>query len=292
MPFVETSATRLHYETAGQGRHVCVLVHGNFATARWWRPLLASVPRGFTLIAPTLRGYGESRGTRARSVHELAEDIRELAGALGVRRFHLIGHSLGGAVALQYALTWPETLRGLDLVAPAPGDGLEAMRSRSAMIRWSDPDVPGSRVALAIGMQWSRLLGTYRTSIAHALARMMPSADPATIDFDALLADATAVDDRTLLDTYEALRRWDVRARLPQLSVPVRILGGRRDAIVSLGSLEALARSLPRAQLEVWDDVGHSPQLEKPADFAGWLVRARPTLWRRVLGWLRAIRRR
>ncbi len=127
----------------------------------------------------------------------------------------------------------------------------------------------------------------------------MPSADPAAIDFDALLADATAVDDRTLLDTYEALRRWDVRARLPQLAVPVRILAGRRDAIVSLGSLEALAHALPRAQLEIWVDVGHSPQLERPAEFAGWLARTRPTLrgrlraaWRRVTGWLRAIRRR
>src|SRR5206468_12419473 len=145
--------------------------------------VLGRPPRGFTLYAPTLRGFGETRAEgRARSVHELAEDVRELARALGLGRFHLVGHSLGGAVALQYALSWPETLRGLGLVAPAPGDGLEAMRSRSDLVgrvlAWTDPELPGSRVALAMGMRWSRLLGTYRSSIGQALARMMPSADP------------------------------------------------------------------------------------------------------------------
>jgi pimeloyl-ACP methyl ester carboxylesterase len=293
MPFVETAAMRVHYETAGSGRHVAVLLHGNFATARWWQPTLERAPRGFTLVAPTLRGYGESRGaTRARSVHEHAEDIRELARVLGLRRFHLVGHSLGGAVALQYALSWPETLSGLGLVSPAPGDALEAMRSRGDLIAWTDPELPGMRVALALGMQWSRLLGTYRPAIARALARMMPAADPRAIDFDALLADATAVDDRTLLDVYEALRRWDVRARLPQLTVPVRILAGRRDAIIPLPSLEWLARALPRARLDVWDDVGHSPQLERPAEFTGWLALARPT-WRGRLrsAWARLIAR-
>jgi 3-oxoadipate enol-lactonase len=287
MPYLETSGLRFHYDTAGTGRTKAILLHGNFATARWWQPILERVPRGFTIYAPTLRGFGETRGDgRARSVLELAEDIRELARALSIDRFHLIGHSLGGAVAMQYALSWPETLRGLGLVAPAPGDGLLAMRSRSDFIgrlmAWTDPDLPTSRISLALGMQWSRLLGTYRPSIANALARMMPSADPATVGFDALLADATAVADATLLDMYEALRRWDIRARLPQLRVPTRILAGRRDALVSLASLEALAAALPRAQLDVWDEVGHSPQLEAPEAFTHWLAHARPSWLDRV----------
>lgn len=280
MPYLDTPALRFHYETAGTGRTKAILLHGNFATSRWWQPILERVPRGFTIYAPTLRGFGETRG-RARSVLELAEDIRELARALSIDRFHLVGHSLGGAVALQYALSWPETLRGLGLVAPAPGDGLEAMRSRSdfmgRLMAWTDPDLPTSRLSLAMGMQWSRLLGTYRPSIANALARMMPSADPEAVGFEALLADAAAVADATLLDMYEALRRWDIRARLPQLRVPTRILAGRRDALVSLESLESLAAALPRAQLDVWDEVGHSPQLEAPEAFTLWLARARPS---------------
>jgi pimeloyl-ACP methyl ester carboxylesterase len=288
MPFLDTPALRFHYETAGTGRTIAILLHGNFATARWWRPILDRVPKRLTIYAPTLRGFGETRGEgRARSIFELADDIRELVRSLRIERFHLIGHSLGGAVALQYALSWPETLHGLGLVAPAPGDGLEAMRSRAdfvgRLMAWTDPELPASRMSLAMGMQWARLLGTYRPSIANALARMMPSADPAAIELDALIADAMAVEDRTLLDIYEALRRWDVRARLSNLALPVRILAGRRDALVSLASLEALAGALPRAQLDVWDDVGHSPQLENPDAFAGWLARTHASPLTRVV---------
>jgi branched-chain amino acid transport system permease protein len=126
MPYLELPALRMHYETAGAGRTVAILLHGNFASARWWRPVLERVPKRFTVYAPTLRGFGETRGgTRARSMLELAEDIREFVRALRIARFHLIGHSLGGAVALQYALAWPETTSGTRRSSRTP------MRSRS-----------------------------------------------------------------------------------------------------------------------------------------------------------------
>jgi pimeloyl-ACP methyl ester carboxylesterase len=125
-------------------------------------------------------------------------------------------------------------------------------------------------------LRWQRFLGTHRSTLARALAGMMPSADPARIEMDALLADALAIDEQVVVDTYEALRRWDVRARLPALPVPVRVLAGGRDALVPLHSLEALARAVPRGQLDVWHDVGHSPQLENPAGFVTWLEQVRP----------------
>jgi pimeloyl-ACP methyl ester carboxylesterase len=297
MPLLETPSLTVDYATAGTGRSVAVLLHGNFASWRWWKPVLDRAPKGFTVYAPMLRGFGATRGEgRARSVAELARDIREFARGLGLKRFHLVGHSLGGAVALEYALTWPETLRGLGLVAPAPGDGLEAMRSRHDLIghvmRWTDPLLLPSRITLLGVMQWGRVLGTYRPSLARALARMMPSADRGAVDFERLLGDAVAVDDRVLLDVYEALRRWDVRTRLSKLPMDVRILAGRRDALVSVKSLEALARALPRARLDVWDEVGHSPQLEQPAAFSTWLARIRMSPLARVRrAWSRLVAR-
>src|SRR5262245_26499342 len=114
MPSLELPGLTIDYERAGAGNTTAVLVHGNYATHRWWKPILQRVPPGFTMYAPTLRGFGATRGAgRARTVHELAADLRELARALRLRRFHLVGHSLGGAVAMQYALSWPETLSGL-----------------------------------------------------------------------------------------------------------------------------------------------------------------------------------
>jgi len=300
MPVLETPELAISYETAGRGRHAMVLVHGNFATWRWWKPILDRPARGFRLYAPTLRGFGASlAASRARSIDVLANDLYAFVHGLGLERVHLVGHSLGGAVALEYALTWPETVASVALVAPASGDGLEAMRSRNdavgMLLRWTDPKWLASRIVLLQALRWERFAGTRRDSLARALAEMMPSAEPASVQFDALLADALAIDELVVVDTYEALRRWDIRPRLPDLALPVRVLAGGRDAIVPLSSLEALARALPRGQLEVWHDVGHSPQLEKPAEFATWLacVRPRPLdhLRRRLRGFFVAVRR-
>jgi pimeloyl-ACP methyl ester carboxylesterase len=282
MPVLETPELAISYETAGRGRHAMVLVHGNFATWRWWKPILDRPARGFRLFAPTLRGFGAtSAAPRARSIDVLARDLHAFVQGLGLDRVHLVGHSLGGAVALEYALCWPRTVASVALVAPAAGDGLEAMRARNdavgMMLRWTDPTWLASRIMLVHALRWERFVGTRRDTLARALAEMMPSAEPGAIQFDALLADALAIDETVVVDTYEALRRWDVRPRLPALALPVRVLAGARDALVPLASLEALTRALPRARLEVWDDVGHSPQLEKPAEFATWLARVRPS---------------
>jgi pimeloyl-ACP methyl ester carboxylesterase len=225
----------------------------------------------------------------------LARDLHAFVHGLELDRVHLVGHSLGGAVALEYALSWPETLASVALVAPASGDALEVMRSRNdavgMIMRWTDPTWLASRLMLLSALRWERFLGTRRDTLSRSLAKMMPSADPASVQFDALLADALAIDEVVVVDTYEALRRWDVRARLPELAVPVRVLAGGRDTLMPPASLEVLTRALPCGRLEVWDDVGHSPQLEKPAEFAAWLARVRPGPLARVRGFFKALHR-
>ena len=300
MPELVTPGLVVQYETAGRGRTAAVLVHGNFASARWWRPVLERAPAGLTLHAPTLRGFGATRGPGpARSIDELALDLRAFVRGLGLRRFHLVGHSLGGAVALQYALGWPESLASLGLVAPAPGDGLAAMRARpdllGMMMRWTDPLWSSSRPMLSTAMQMGRMTGAYQQHVARALAKMMPTADRDAVDFAALLEDALALEPGVVLDIYEALRRFDVRGLLPRVTAPVRIVAGRRDELVPLDALRALAAGLPDAELEVWD-VGHSPQLEDPAAFAAWLGRLAPTplararaAWRRLTAAVRGL---
>jgi pimeloyl-ACP methyl ester carboxylesterase len=270
----------LAVQTAGQGSTPVVLLHGNFASWRWWKPLLDAPPKGLTLHAATLPGFGGTqRGPRPHSVPNLASELREWVRRQGLEPFHLVGHSLGGAVALQYALEWPESLYGLSLVAPAPADGLEQLRARSdavgQVLRWTDPVWLSSRVALTQSVRFNRAMGTWDSSLARMLTKMMPAADPSAVDFDALVADAAAVDETVLVDVYESLRRWDVRDLLPRLRVPVRVLAGRQDGLLSVASVEAFSRLLPGASLEIWEEVGHSPQLERPQAFAAWLGRLR-----------------
>src|SRR6195256_2089356 len=81
MPSLETPRLRIHYEEAGSGPELFVLVHGNFASWRWWKPVLERLPAGWRAIAPDLRGCGETSGgepdeTRSGyGIPELAEDL-------------------------------------------------------------------------------------------------------------------------------------------------------------------------------------------------------------------------
>jgi len=104
MPFVQLETARAHYEVAGAGRNVLVLVHGNFASSRWWRPVLDRLPAGWRAYAMDLRGCGEtapppSGAAEEYSIPRLASDLAAFADRLDLPAFH-VGHSLGGAVAL------------------------------------------------------------------------------------------------------------------------------------------------------------------------------------------------
>src|SRR5438105_3348544 len=184
MPFVQLETIRAHYEEAGAGRNVLVLVHGNFASSRWWRPVLDRVPAGWRAYAMDLRGCGETApptdAAAQYSIPNLASDLAAFVERLDLPAFHLVGHSLGGAVALEFALQRDERVRSLALVAPPPPGGLAAMRrghSRFARIlRTVDPGDPASMIGLRESYRLQGVLGTNRVLLRGMLARMMPTA--------------------------------------------------------------------------------------------------------------------
>lgn len=266
----------VEYAERGQGRPV-LLLHGNSATWRWWREVLEAGVAGVRLVAPTMRGCLGTRGgsdPSAYVVPALASDVMAFADALGLEQFDLVGHSLGGAVALACALDFPHRVKGLHLVAAASGDGMESMRERktggSSLRRFLDPSRALGRAALFTAVWVGRDFGMNRRWLRKVLPRMMPRAQLAAERFNELIADAAAVEPLAVVSFYRSLSKWDVRARHATLTVPTRVLAGREDALVRLEALEALTRAIPKAQLEVLD-CGHSPMLELPEAFMAWL---------------------
>ena len=101
------------------GTPVC-LIHGNVSSSRFWAELMADMPDEYRLIAPDLRGYGDSETKpidATRGVRDFAEDLAALFDELGVETVSLVGWSIGGGIAMQYAIDHPETLRDLVLVS-------------------------------------------------------------------------------------------------------------------------------------------------------------------------------
>jgi pimeloyl-ACP methyl ester carboxylesterase len=279
----------VHYDQAGQGRAALVLVHGNFASRRWWRPVLERLPPGLRAYAPEMRGCGDTRGRGGYSIPDLARDLGGFVDALKLPRFHLVGHSLGGAVAMEYALARRRSLRSLTLVAPAPAAGLAGLREgQGALARRLRAGVAPSPSVLLRAARLSRtLLG--RVALRAQLTEMMPAADLGAVGFEELLDDAAGMDPEAVVGFYRALDDWNVETRLARLGVPTLVLWGEKDAIVPRAALERMVTLLTSAELRVWPQVGHSPQLERPAEFIGLLadVVRRRSPWARLLAWLR-----
>jgi pimeloyl-ACP methyl ester carboxylesterase len=282
MPFLETPRLRIHYEEAGSGPEVFVLVHGNFASWRWWKPVLERLPASWRAYAPDLRGCGENSGGAPdddRSVYgipQLAEDLAAFVDGLQLDAFHLVGHSLGGAVALQYALHHESRVRSLTLASPSPPTGLAGMREGTSttarLLRRVDPDHTSSMDALRSSYRMHRSLGTNRWMLRRALPEMMPAASLDAAVTESLLADAARMSPDAVVGFLQALHRWNVEAELPGLRVPTVILWGAKDVLVPRAGLEKMAGLLPCGELVVWPDAGHSPQLERPDQFVALLA--------------------
>ena len=123
------SGTRIHYRRAGAGSEAVVCFHGFPQTGRLWERLAARLANRFTVIAPDLRGAGESqRPATGYDKKTVAADIHELVASLGFDRAHLVGHDIGAAVAYAYAAQWPSGVACLVMIEMLlPGFGLEAL---------------------------------------------------------------------------------------------------------------------------------------------------------------------
>ena len=123
--FASINGVRLHYLTAGKGDPV-ILLHGYAETSRMWRPLMVELAKTRTVIAPDLRGFGQSsKPISGYDKKTMAQDIHALATSLGFRRATIVGHDIGLMVAYAYAAQFPAEVDGIvlmDAFLPGVGD--------------------------------------------------------------------------------------------------------------------------------------------------------------------------
>ena len=252
---------------AGEGRPVVVLVHGIASRASQWEQVMTRLARTCHVIAPDLLGHGESakpRGDYSLGAH--ACGIRDLLSALGHDRVTLVGHSLGGGIAMQFAYQFPERVCRLALV-DAGGLGPEV----SPFLRAAT--LPGSEVVLPLlAGSWVKRAGQ---EVGRALQRAGVKVDPGTAE--ALYGFSTLGDRATraaFVHTARAVldvrgQRIDARDRLYLAAdLPLLVVWGARDVIIPVKHGRALAEAVPSARLEVFERSGHFPHLTEPERLA------------------------
>jgi len=262
---IELHGHRVCFRTGGSGPLV-VLIHGITSTSATWERVLPTLARRFTVLAPDLIGHGDSAKPRGDySLGAYASGVRDLMIALGHDHGTVVGHSLGGGVAMQLAYQFPERCDRLVLV-DSGGLGSDVhLLLRAATL-------PGSELVLPL-LAHARLLEGGR-AIGRALGRVglrlgtdmaeMARGHASLGDREARLAFIHTL--RSIVDPRGQRVSALDRLYLAE-AVPFLIVWGERDPIIPVEHGRAAHAHVPTSRLEIFPDAGHFPHLEAPERF-------------------------
>jgi pimeloyl-ACP methyl ester carboxylesterase len=256
---------RITYATAGDGP-VVLLIHGIAGSCATWSEVLPSLADSYCVVAPDLLGHGASAKPRGDySLGAYASGIRDLLEALGHRQATVVGHSLGGGIAMQFAYQFPERCERLVLVSSG-GLGREV----HAMLRAAS--LPGAELVLPL-LCASRVRVAVE-GVASLLGRAGLRAGPnleetwrgicSFADADALRAFVQTV--RTIMDLGG--QRVCAADRLYLAAeVPTMIVWGEHDRIIPVAHAQAAHGAIPGSRLELFPRAGHFPHRDDPRRF-------------------------
>ena len=269
MQYLELHGDRVAYQDVGHG-DALLLIHGMAGSSNTWRAVLPQLSKKYRVIAPDLLGHGNSAKPRADySLGAFAVWLRDLLDELGVTRATVIGQSLGGGVAMQFAYQHPDYCERLVLIGSGGlGPDLSwTLRLLSAPgAEFILPAIAPQPVLNAGDKLWSWL----RSTGVHA-----PSATEKWSAYSSL-ADRQAR--RAFLRTLRSVvdYRGQAVSALNRLhtaaTVPTLLIWGDSDRIIPVAHGYTAHQALPGSRLEVLRGVGHFPHVEAPAAVMGILA--------------------
>lgn len=228
---VRVGPAQVYYQEAGRDGPPVVLVHGLAGSSRWWRRNVRALARHFHVYVIDLIGFGRSRGRGRFVLSEAARRLRDWMDRVGIAAAHVVGHSMGGVIAVDLAARFPERVRRLVLADVAAFSFLDRAFVRSA------------------------------TGLAKTIWYLPFGFLPV------LFSDALRAGPRLLWKAGRDLLTTDIREALAQVAAPALILWGERDAMVPLEIGERLAGELADAELFVIEKAGHNPMWDRPQVF-------------------------
>jgi len=252
--FLQVNGTRVHYVEAGRGDPV-VLVHGLGGSTFSFRYTIPELAQHHRVVALDLRGFGytERPADGDYSLTAQATLVHQVMGRLGIERAAVVGHSMGGNVALRLALDYPERVSRLVLVDAAT-DHEFLRRSHAA-----DLVMAAAPILSLVTLQRARFRRNAIRAVVH---------DPAFVTPEVVEGYFRPLRMRGQARAFALLARHvrrDAPLALEQVRPRTLVLWGEHDRLVPLARGEELARRLPNARLEVVRSAGHLPLEEQPA---------------------------
>ncbi len=257
--YIDIGGELVHYVEKGAGEPL-VLIHGFLCWSYSWRYNLDALAERYRALALDLRGFGltERNSRRGHTLSDQVEVVRAFMDAVGVQRAVLCGHSMGGEIAMRFALRYPERVGALVLV------------SASGYVRWEKRVL--ERLALGmpgISSLFVRAAVMNRGFAARSLGEAYKRPGRFTeADLDAYLLPAAAPG--THKSFVKVLRDVDFGAtagELGRVAHRALVIWGEDDPWLPLRHGQRLAKELPNAELVVIPACGHAPQEEYPEEF-------------------------
>lgn len=221
----------LYYRTVGRGTPL-VLIHGYGNSGQVWQPVLPYLAQQHQVFIVDLPGYGQSKLHGEWHLREMAPLLAQWLDKLQLPTATLLGHSMGGAIAIHLAAYAPEKFNRL-ILANAAGIPLRAE------------------------------LPTLATRSLHSFFQIGNGKLPRS-----LVRDMLPPDMHLLWQTAQEMKRSDFRAELEQITLPTLIIWGERDVLLPLTLGRMLHEALPHATLMTMPQCGHRPMLAQPAQFS------------------------
>lgn len=269
MPKIRINEIALYYEIHGGGelledpmrsadrtRPSLLLVAGlGFGVWSWYRQISAFA-REFVTIAFDNRGAGQSDKPDVEyTIKMMAEDAAELLRALKIERAHVLGHSMGGYIAQELALSYPDLVAGLVLVSTSfGGKNAVLMSAETAAQMRSELEADDPEVALRRGLSLrfsDRFIAEHPDLINEFIALRRAHLPPRA----------------AWLRQFAACLTFETESRLPSLHVPTLILTGDDDPIVPAENSRRLAARIPGSRLRVLEGARHLVFIERAEEF-------------------------
>lgn len=253
MPYLNIDNVQIYYEVHGSGPPL-LLINGITADTRQWKPLIDRLKEDFQMISFDMRCSGKSdKPTKAMSIEQHAHDAATLIKHLGYKKIHVLGFSMGGMVAQQMALLYPNIIDRLVFLSTAPSlSGPHPISSEAYQMMHAKEFS-------------TELLHTIYQTIFGPRYRKSVSVKAY---IQTKLADDNPQSPEAYWNQLQALKKHDFVNRMGQIIHPALVIAGNCDTLIPPENSSWLCDHLPHAKLKLFDDVGHMIPLECPETLA------------------------
>ncbi len=245
---------RVVYSEGGKGEPV-ILLHGFGASSDNWNRMAGRLTKKFRVITPDMPGWGQSTRLDAASYAypQQVERLHEFLAALGLKRFHLVGHSMGGFISSAYAARYPEQVITLGLIAP---HGI------------AEPQPGELALSVAAGDNWlvARNLPEFDRLLNKVFARRPYLPKSVFKLFAAYAIRGSAKSARIFAEMQS--NDPTLEERLPLVKAPTLIIWGDQDRVLNVSGAEVFRKGIKGSELLVLPGIGHMPLIESAKECA------------------------